>query len=98
MWASARSDDGRTWTFENDTGPDDANHARDGLCIMAGAGVPAAGHVEGMRLLDIAPTILRLFDLEVPADNQGRALQGREPGLPAGPRAARGHRPQVTPQ
>ena len=26
-------------TFENDTGPDDANHAQDGLLIMAGPGV-----------------------------------------------------------
>ena len=25
-------------TFENDTGPDDANHAQDGLLIMAGPG------------------------------------------------------------
>ena len=27
------------YTFENDTGPDDANHAQDGLLIMAGPGI-----------------------------------------------------------
>ena len=32
---------GRHWTYENDTGPDDANHDRNGLCIIAGPGVPA---------------------------------------------------------
>lgn len=84
-WRSAGSlGHGRTWTFDNDTGPDDANHAQDGMVILAGGGQPGAGRVEGMRLLDIAPTILRLFDLEVPADIQGRALQERGPGLPAG--------------
>ena len=31
----------RHWTFENDTGPDDANHDRDGLWVMAGPGVSA---------------------------------------------------------
>ena len=41
-------------TFENDTGPDDANHAQEGLFILAGPGVPAAGRVDA-HLLDIAP-------------------------------------------
>ena len=35
-------------TFENDTGPDDANHAQDGLLIMAGPGVePGPAEVPG---------------------------------------------------
>ena len=37
--ATAASATGATDTFENDTGPDDANHARHGLCVMAGPGV-----------------------------------------------------------
>ncbi|HSD78947.1 MAG TPA: alkaline phosphatase family protein, partial [Solirubrobacteraceae bacterium] len=32
---------GRHWTFDNDTGPDDANHDRDGIWIVNGPGVPA---------------------------------------------------------
>jgi predicted AlkP superfamily phosphohydrolase/phosphomutase len=51
-------------TFENDTGPDDANHAQDGLLIMAGRNVPAGGAREGMNLLDVAPTVLQLLGLE----------------------------------
>jgi predicted AlkP superfamily phosphohydrolase/phosphomutase len=61
-------------TFENDTGPDDANHAQDGLLVMAGAGVPAGGAREGMHLLDVAPTVLELLGLAVPAAIRGRSL------------------------
>ena len=41
-------------TLENDTGPDDANHAQDGLYIVAGPGVEARGRADA-HLLDIAP-------------------------------------------
>jgi predicted AlkP superfamily phosphohydrolase/phosphomutase len=59
--------------FENDTGPDDANHAREGLYVLAGGGVPAgAGPVRDLR--DIAPTILDLLGEEIPADMEGRSL------------------------
>jgi predicted AlkP superfamily phosphohydrolase/phosphomutase len=65
---------GAIHTFENDTGPDDANHAPDGIFMLAGPGVPAVGPVEGMQLMDVSPTILSLFGLEVPADLQGRVI------------------------
>lgn len=65
---------GQVHTFENDTGPDDANHAPDGLLIAAGSGIPARGQVSGMQILDVAPTVLRLFGLDVPPDLQGRVL------------------------
>jgi len=60
-------------TFENDTGPDDANHAQDGLLIMAGPGIEP-GPVEGMRLLDVAPTVLELLGIPVPDAMRGRSL------------------------
>ncbi len=60
-------------TFENDTGPDDANHAQDGMLIAAGAGVTAHGTVDA-HLLDIAPTALELLGLPVPDDMRGRSL------------------------
>ena len=44
-------------TFENDTGPDDANHAQDGLLIMAGPGVEPGqrgGHAPARRRADRA--------------------------------------------
>jgi predicted AlkP superfamily phosphohydrolase/phosphomutase len=64
---------GAVHVFENDTGPDDANHAREGLYVLAGNGVPAgAGPARDLR--DIAPTILDLLGEEIPADMEGRSL------------------------
>jgi predicted AlkP superfamily phosphohydrolase/phosphomutase len=61
-------------TFENDTGPDDANHAEEGIYILSGPGIPAGTRWDGAQLMDIAPTVLRLFDMEVPSDMQGTAF------------------------
>ncbi len=61
-------------TFENDTGPDDANHAQDGLWIASGAGVAARGTLDA-HLLDIAPTVLELLGLPVPDDMRGSSLR-----------------------
>jgi predicted AlkP superfamily phosphohydrolase/phosphomutase len=61
---------------ENDTGPDDCNHAQFGAFLLAAPGTATPrGEVEGMRLLDIAPTLLDLAGLEIPAAMQGRSLQ-----------------------
>lgn len=64
------------YTFENDTGPDDANHAPNGLFIYT----PPNGDLGGRRLspaqlMDFAPTVLGLFGLPVPGDMQGKALK-----------------------
>jgi predicted AlkP superfamily phosphohydrolase/phosphomutase len=64
---------GKVHVFENDTGPDDANHAKDGIFIMSGPDV-VGGHREGMSLLDVAPTVLRLFDLPVNPAMRGQAI------------------------
>jgi predicted AlkP superfamily phosphohydrolase/phosphomutase len=66
---------GEIHTFENDTGPDDANHAPDGLIIVSGPGVAPTGPVGGMQLMDVTPTVLRLFGLDVPASLQGHAIE-----------------------
>jgi predicted AlkP superfamily phosphohydrolase/phosphomutase len=58
---------------ENDTGPDDANHARYGIAIFAGPGMPEAVPHDA-RLFDIAPTVLTALGLPVPDDMQGRSL------------------------
>jgi predicted AlkP superfamily phosphohydrolase/phosphomutase len=63
-------------TFENDTGPDDANHGQYGVFIAKPAGgKPSAGRLEGLQIQDIAPTILRLFDLPIPASMEGKVIQ-----------------------
>jgi predicted AlkP superfamily phosphohydrolase/phosphomutase len=60
-------------TFENDTGPDDANHAQDGLFIAAGPGIGPCGRLDA-HLLDIAPTVLDLMGIDRPQDMRGRSL------------------------
>jgi predicted AlkP superfamily phosphohydrolase/phosphomutase len=67
---------GEIHTFENDTGPDDANHAQDGLVIVTGPEIAPHGPVQGLQLMDITPTVLRLFGLPIPDDLQGRAIDG----------------------
>ena len=52
------------FTYENDTGPDGANHDRDGILIMSGAPGQATGKTEGLRLVDVGPTILSLYDID----------------------------------
>ncbi len=63
-------------TFDNDTGPDDANHDWEGIFIMRlppGAKGPR-GELTGLRLYDVAPTVLSLSGLEPPAEMIGRSL------------------------
>jgi predicted AlkP superfamily phosphohydrolase/phosphomutase len=59
--------------FENDTGPDDANHAPEGLYVLAGGGVEQ-GPPEERTLFDIAPTLLSLLGERVPAEMEGRSI------------------------
>jgi predicted AlkP superfamily phosphohydrolase/phosphomutase len=64
---------GSVHVLENDTGPDDANHAPEGLYLLAAEGVEA-GPGEERDLRDIAPTLLTLLGEPVPADMEGRSL------------------------
>jgi len=49
-------------------------HDTEGIFVAAGPEVRAGEDVEGARLLDVAPTILHLMGLPVPADVDGRVL------------------------
>src|SRR6478735_9064319 len=73
---------GRHWTFENDTGPDDANHDRDGICIVSGPGVPAE-HRDDLTIYDIAPTLLSLAGLPPEDGMRGRPIGERLAPAPA---------------
>jgi predicted AlkP superfamily phosphohydrolase/phosphomutase len=57
------------FAYENDTGPDDANHAQNGIWISQGVtGLSSNGaHSRQQRhLLEIAPAVARHFGIEVP--------------------------------
>jgi len=64
---------------ENDTGPDDCNHAQVGAFILAGPGVPEVGEIQGARLLDVAPTLLSRAGYDLPPSMLGRDLLGGGP-------------------
>jgi predicted AlkP superfamily phosphohydrolase/phosphomutase len=63
-------------TFDNDTGPDDANHAQHGMFILRAPGVEP-GLREGAHLLDIAPTVLEMLGQPVPGAMRGASLLER---------------------
>lgn len=68
---------GSIYTFENDTGPDDANHASNGMFILYDPRQPEANReIKGRQLMDVAPTILELMGVPVPGDMQGKRLLG----------------------
>lgn len=62
-------------TFENDTGPDDANHDWDGVFILKDGGRFRNEKREGLELLDVGPTVLDLMGAEVPADMLGKVIR-----------------------
>jgi predicted AlkP superfamily phosphohydrolase/phosphomutase len=64
---------GSVHVFENDTGPDDANHAHEGLYILVGGGGPPGPGPE-RDLRDVAPTLLQLLGEPVPAEMEGRSF------------------------
>jgi predicted AlkP superfamily phosphohydrolase/phosphomutase len=66
---------GKHYTFENDTGPDDANHAVNGMFILNDPHTKGAGRVSGHQLMDIAPTLLNRLRIPVPAEMQGHVIQ-----------------------
>lgn len=50
------------WVHENDTGPDDANHAMHGIFIITGVN-GLKGELKGLQITDIAGMLLNLFEL-----------------------------------
>jgi predicted AlkP superfamily phosphohydrolase/phosphomutase len=63
------------FTTENDTGPDDANHAQYGMFIYYDP--KHAGHgttIEGAQIYDILPTLLTRYNVQQPSRLRGKVL------------------------
>jgi predicted AlkP superfamily phosphohydrolase/phosphomutase len=74
-WRSAGTlGHGTKFLLENDTGPDDAVHAQDGIFILYDPHQKTAVRKDA-SILDIAPTILNEFGLAVPTDMRGRVIE-----------------------
>jgi predicted AlkP superfamily phosphohydrolase/phosphomutase len=74
-WRSAGTvGGGQIHIFENDTGPDDANHAQEGVFIWNGRGKEPSGPTDKISIYDIAPSILDFFSIDVPGDMVGKVI------------------------
>jgi predicted AlkP superfamily phosphohydrolase/phosphomutase len=65
---------GKIHMYENDTGPDDANHAQEGMII---ARLPKGMEViqrDPWMIYDVAPSILRYFGIDPPPDFIGQSF------------------------
>jgi predicted AlkP superfamily phosphohydrolase/phosphomutase len=62
------------YTYENDTGTDGANHDRSAFFAMAGAPEQPTGKVDGLKLVDVGPSILELYGMEAPAGASGKSF------------------------
>lgn len=66
---------GHIHSTDNDTGPDDANHAPFGLMIFHDPAQPRHGQMlEGAQLYDILPTLLHRYAIEAPKGLRGKVL------------------------
>lgn len=74
-WRSAGTvGGGEIHIFENDTGPDDANHAQEGVFIWHGRGKPPSGPGDKVSIYDIAPSILDFYSIDVPETMIGKVI------------------------
>jgi predicted AlkP superfamily phosphohydrolase/phosphomutase len=74
-WRSAGTlGHGTMYLPENDTGPDDAVHAQHGIYILNDPKAGRAGRRDA-DILDIAPTVLDIMAIPVPARLKGKDLR-----------------------
>jgi predicted AlkP superfamily phosphohydrolase/phosphomutase len=65
---------GTQYLLENDTGPDDAVHAQEGIYILYDPWKKGGRRVD-IDILDVAPTILHTLGLPVPDDMRGKIIK-----------------------
>ena len=61
--------------FETELGPDDALHSQHGMFVLSDSETKNGKRVEGLRLIDGAPTILSLMGVSVPEDMEGKIVR-----------------------
>ncbi|MHA1271681.1 MAG: alkaline phosphatase family protein [Candidatus Helarchaeota archaeon] len=60
---------------ENDTGPDDAVHDFNGIFIMYDPKNKKKKHLDTISILDVAPTILDIYGLDIPEYMRGKIIK-----------------------
>ena len=62
------------YLYENDTGPDEANHAQYGFFNWTGPGIAPSPDPVDIDILDVAPTVLSQMSIPIPPDMLGKPL------------------------
>lgn len=62
------------YTYENDTGPDDCNHAEMGIFILKSPQGEETGPVPARHLFDIAPMVLEELGIAAPQEMRGQGV------------------------
>jgi predicted AlkP superfamily phosphohydrolase/phosphomutase len=62
------------FTYQNDTGPDGANHDRAGVFALSNLPGQPVGSVDGLNLVDVGPTILSIYGIQTPEGAVGRSF------------------------
>ncbi len=74
-WRSAGQVGGESvFIFENDTGPDDANHDHHGVILARGPSVRPRADVGDYDIMDVAPTILDAMGEPIPEQMNGKTM------------------------
>ena len=63
------------YSLETAKGPDDSNHGEYGIFILRDPEGRLSGEIEGLKLEDLAPTILRLLELPSPLGIEGKSVK-----------------------
>ena len=61
---------GSVWTRENDIGPDDANHAQNGVIVLNGPGFSGGKSDSTFQICEVANTLLRILGVSPPSDRE----------------------------
>ena len=51
-----------------------AHHRMEGIFVMNGRGI-GPRRIEQLDIIDVAPTILNIFNVDIPEDMDGRAIE-----------------------
>jgi len=65
---------GTKYLLENDTGPDDAVHAQEGMYILYDPR-DTTGRARDIDITDVAPTVLAKLGIPVPSDMKGKVIE-----------------------
>ncbi|WZO96165.1 alkaline phosphatase family protein [Isosphaeraceae bacterium EP7] len=89
-WVRTKLAPGKSWVEADDALP--GTHRPEGIVAIAGPGVTPGRNLRS-DLRDIAPTVLRLFDLPIPAHIEGRPIIEAWGESNDAPPAAQAHQP-----